>query len=90
MGREIVLFSSEEHKTRPQVVTFLREIADRIEGGEVTLKQGNDSVTLSIPHNLVLELKAETENKKGREKQTLEIEIEWYEGEEADKGVTLS
>jgi amphi-Trp domain-containing protein len=89
MGREIVLFSSEERQTRPQVVTFLRELADRIEGGEVTLKQGSESLTIALPHNLVLELKVETEDKKGREKRTLEVEIEWYEGDEAETGVTL-
>jgi amphi-Trp domain-containing protein len=89
MGRERVLFSSEERQTRPQVVTFLRDLADRIEGGEVVLKQGNKSVTVNLPHNLVLELKVETEDKKGREKRTLEVEIEWYEGEQAETGVTL-
>ncbi|MFO7538402.1 MAG: amphi-Trp domain-containing protein [Chloroflexota bacterium] len=89
MGREIVLFSSQERQSRPQVVAFLRDLADRIDGGEVTFKQGADSVTVNLPHNLVLELKVETEDKNGREKRSLEVEIEWYEGDEVDTGVTL-
>jgi amphi-Trp domain-containing protein len=47
-----------------------------IEGGEVTLKQGSESLTIALPHNLVLELKVETED--------MEVEIEWYEGDEAE------
>ncbi len=89
MGRETVLFRSEEHKTRPEVVGFLRGLADRVEKGEVTFQQGDDSVTVNLPHNLVLELKVETEDKKGREKRTLEVEIEWYEGDNGDTGVTF-
>jgi len=89
MGREIVLFSSEERQTRPQVVTFLRDLADRIEEGEVILKQGGESLTVTLPQNLVLELKVESEDKKGRDKRSLEVELEWYEGDEAETGVTL-
>lgn len=89
MGREVVLFSSEEHQTRPQVVAFLRDLADRIEEGQVILKQAGESLTVNLPQNLVLELKVESENKKGRDKRSLEVEIEWYEGDEGDTGMTL-
>lgn len=90
MGNEIVLFSSEERQTRPEVVTFLRDLAERIEKGEVVLQKGDESVTVNLPQNLVLELKVETEEKKdGREKWQLEVEIEWYEGDDIDTGVTL-
>lgn len=90
MGREVVLFSSEERQTRPELVTFLRNLAERIEEGEVILQQGGESVTLTLPQNLVLELKVETEEKKnGREKWQLEVEIEWYKGDDVDTGVTL-
>ena len=87
MGREIVLFASEERQSRGNVAAFLRQLADRVEAGEVLLQKGDESLTLHIPTNTVLEVKAEEEEKSGRMKRSLEVEIEWTEGE--DEG-TLS
>lgn len=82
MGREIVLFESEEKQSRQNVVAFLRELADKVEQSRVVLQKGGESLTLEIPANLTLEIKAEEEDKKGRTQRSLEVELEWYEGEE--------
>ncbi|MDX1663263.1 MAG: amphi-Trp domain-containing protein, partial [Candidatus Promineifilaceae bacterium] len=87
MSREVVLFASEERQPRSSVAEFLRQLADRVEAGEVLLQKGTESLTLQIPTNTVLEVKAEEEDKQGRMKRSLEVEIEWMEGE--DEG-TLS
>ena len=87
MGREVVLFASEERQPRSAVADFLRQLAERVEAGEVVLQKGTESLTLQIPSNTVLEIKAEEEDKSGRMKRSLEVEIEWMEGE--DEG-TLS
>lgn len=88
MGKEVVLFKSEERQRRPEVAAFLRELADKVEGGEVILRKGAEELVLTLPGNVVLEVKAEEEDKKGRTQRSLEVEIEWYVGEE-DEG-TLS
>ena len=82
MGKEIVLFESEEKQSRQNVVAFLRELADKVEQSRVVLQKGSESLTLEIPANLTLEIKAEEEDKKGRTQRSLEVELEWYEGEE--------
>ena len=89
MGREIVLFKSEERKKLADVANFLRQLADKLDGNQVVLRQGTEEIVLDIPNNVVLELKAEEEDKKGKIKRTLEVEIEWIEGDESGGAVTL-
>lgn len=64
MGREIVLFESEEKSTRSETVAVLREIADKLEAGSLTLTSGEKQIELEIPEPVVLELKVEEEEKK--------------------------
>jgi hypothetical protein len=42
-----------------------------------------------IPNNVVFEIKVEEENKHGKMKRSLEVEIEWIEGDETAGAVTL-
>jgi amphi-Trp domain-containing protein len=89
MGKEVVLFSSEEPRDRQAVAAFLRQLADKLEQGQVILRQGEEEVTLDIPNNVILELKAEEEFKKKKTQRTLEVEIEWVVGDEAGGPVSL-
>lgn len=81
MGKEVVLFSSEEKRHLNEVAAFLHELADRLATNEVTLRQANEELTLSLPDNVVLEIKVEEEEKKTKKQRSLEIEIEWYVGD---------
>jgi len=89
MGKETVLFKSEEPRDLPSVVDFLRQLADKLAQNEVILRQGERELALSIPNRVVLELKVEEEAKATATKRTLEIEIEWTEGDDSAGGVTL-
>ncbi|MCC5983104.1 MAG: amphi-Trp domain-containing protein [Rhodobacteraceae bacterium] len=90
MGREITLFESEERKSRADVSAFLRAVAEKIDTGRVTLKQGDTELALDLPGQLVLEIKVEDEEKGGKGMQhSLEIEIKWWEGIEDSGGVEL-
>lgn len=72
-----VLFDSEERKSLPEVVSFLRTVADRFEGqGFLTLAQGERQVEVRPQGAIVLEVKYEVQG----DKQKLEIEIEWRPG----------
>jgi amphi-Trp domain-containing protein len=83
MGQERKLFKSEEPKQRSEVSEFLRQIAAKIEAGQVILRQGQEEIVLDIPANLVLEIQVEEEDKKSKGIQhSLEIEIKWFEGDE--------
>jgi len=80
MGRETVLFSSKEPKSRSEVTAFLRDLADRLDSGGVTLRRGADEIALDVPQQLVLELKVEDEEKRRKGTQhSLEVELKWYD-----------
>ena len=88
MGRETVLFKSEEKKTSSDIANTLRQIADKINDGTMILKQGSEKITLEFPKNMVLELKVEEEQGK-RLKKSFEIELEWVIGDEKAEGATI-
>ena len=88
MGRETVLFKSEEKKASSDIANILRQIADKIDDGTMILKQGSEEITLEFPKNMVLELKIEEEQGK-RLKKSFEIELEWIIGEEHADGATI-
>lgn len=77
MGKEVVLFKSEEKMSNGQAASLLRQIADKIEAGEIVLERGKKSVNLSIPSQLEVEIKAEKEIGKKKTTMKLEVELEW-------------
>ncbi|MCB2184371.1 MAG: amphi-Trp domain-containing protein [Desulfobulbaceae bacterium] len=88
MGRQTVLFKSEEKKNRNEAAVFLRQIADKVETGNLSLQLGNESVNLDFPQNLTLEIKAEEDT--GRKtKRSLEIELEWIVGDHGQGSMVI-
>jgi amphi-Trp domain-containing protein len=81
MGKETVLFKSEEIRTSRDITTRLHQIADKIDNGTLDLKKGDEEITIQFPENMILELKIEEEQGK-RLKKSFEIELEWVAGEE--------
>ncbi len=81
-GKKNILLKSEEKRSLADVANFLRELADKIEHNQVTLKQGTQEYNLDLPDPVTLELELEDKDKNGRTKRQIEIEIEWYLGEE--------
>ena len=88
MAKKEILFKSDERKTLPDVAAFLRQLADKIETGKVVLQLGSEEVKLHLATTVEFEVEVEQKPKIRGKKQSLEIEIEWYEGESGDS-VTL-
>ncbi len=86
MGREVILFETEERRSAAEIAAFLRTLADKIEAGSVTLRAGGKEIALPLPKNLILEVKVEEEEKKGKMKRSLEVELEWILGAEDETG----
>lgn len=86
MGKEQILFKSEEKMSSREAANLLREIADKIEKGKVSLAQGNKQTSLKIPKRVEVELKAEKETGRKKTTKKLEIEIEWVVGSTAQTG----
>ena len=87
MGKETRLFKSEEKSSRGDVSTFLHQLADKIEQGQVILRQGQEELTLAIPQNVILEIQVEDEDKSRKGIQhSLEVEIKWFDNPETTGG----
>ena len=78
---ETVLFESESRQRRTDVASYLRRVADSLDGGEaMTLRAGDQSVTLDPPSSLTFEVKAEREGPtEGPGELSVEFELEWDE-----------
>ena len=88
MGIETVLFKSEEKKSAKEIAAILRQIADKIDSGSMTLIQNDNKVVLDFPQSMVIELKVEEEQ--GRKlKKSFEIELEWIPGEAHESSATI-
>jgi amphi-Trp domain-containing protein len=82
-----ILFKSEEMKSNKEAADILRQIADKIEEGNILLKKGSKEVTVKIPSKLEVEIEASKKEKEGQTKKQLEIEIEWIEGENGEVSI---
>jgi amphi-Trp domain-containing protein len=78
---EEVLFESESDMSREEVAAYLRQFADSVEGGgDVTLRAGDQSVTMRPPGRMEFEIKAEREGLAGEPGElSIELELEWDE-----------
>ncbi|MEA3377701.1 MAG: amphi-Trp domain-containing protein [Chloroflexota bacterium] len=88
MSKKTVLFRSEEWKARRSTAAFLREVADKLEEGEITLLRGEEELGLTLPETVELEIEVTEKVKKHKTEREIEIEIEWTE-EQAEGPVTL-
>lgn len=86
MTRETVLFKSKEAMGRAQVADFLRELADKVASGRVTLQQGAEELPLNLPEQVMLEVEVEDEQKSRGIEHCLEVEIKWYDDGAGPKG----
>jgi amphi-Trp domain-containing protein len=87
---EEVLFETESTQTRAEIANYLRAVAEKLEaGGAVTLAAGTEELSLDPPESLTFEVKAERETNGGSPELSLEFELEWDEGADADAGGSL-
>jgi len=85
---EEVLFKSESRQSRADVASYLRQVADKLDGGgDVTLKAGSESVTMNPPSQPTFEVKAEREGPEGGPYElSIEFELEWDEDQSGNGG----
>lgn len=78
---EEVVFEVENERRRADIAGVLRTVADNLENGTpITLKAGDDSVTLEPPVRPTFEVKVEREGPEGGPKElSVEFEMEWPE-----------
>ncbi len=79
--KKTILLKNEEQKSLKDVADFLRQLADKLDGNEIKLRQGEQEVALTVPNLVTFEVEVEEKPKKQGTQRTLEIEIEWLEGQ---------
>ncbi len=81
MTRKPVLIKSKEWRTATDVAAFLRELADKIERGDVVLERGSDEVHVAIPDRVRFGIKVKRKQKKRGPKWSFKLNMKWTEGE---------
>lgn len=89
MAKKNVIVKSDLRKNLPDVAAFLRELADKVETGTITLVQGGQDVVIDLPETISFELEYYEQPKKRGLKNQLEIELEWTESDQIQQSVTL-
>lgn len=84
---EEILFESESTQSREQIATYLRNVADRLDAGDaITLRAGDDSVSLDPPAQATFEVKAEREGPTDAPGElSVEFEVEWDENASGER-----
>lgn len=88
---EEVLFESESSQTRAEIASYLRRVAENLEAGEaITLRSGDQSVTMAPPARPTFEVKAEREGPTdGLGELSVEFELEWDEDDGSSGGLEI-
>ncbi|MUV56476.1 amphi-Trp domain-containing protein [Halogeometricum sp. CBA1124] len=84
---------TEEQRTRAEVATYLRELADQLDDdGEVTLELGNRRVTLEPVDPITFKLEGESDWAAGEPeaKQSIEFEMVWRRAVQGDEDASLN
>ncbi len=89
MAKKNILVKSDLRKNLADSAAFLRELADKVESGQVTLVQGGKDVVIDLPETVSFELEYYEQPKKRGLKRQLEIELQWTEGGRKRQGVSL-
>jgi amphi-Trp domain-containing protein len=79
---------TEEQRTRREVATYLRDVADQFDGEEpLTLELGGESVTLDLSDPITFKLEGESDTSGEQAKQSIEMELVWWEEPETAESV---
>jgi amphi-Trp domain-containing protein len=89
MAKKNVIVKSDLRKNLPEVAAFIRELADKVETGQVTLVQSGQDVVIDLPETVSFELEYYEQPKKRGLKKQIEIELQWTEGDQKRESVTL-
>ena len=89
MAKKKILVKSDQRKNLADAAMFLRDLADKVESGKVTLVQGEKDVVVDLPETVSFELEYYEQPKKHGLKKQLEIELQWREGDKKKQDVTL-
>ena len=82
MGIETKLFTSKEIKPAGEIASIFRQIADKLEAGQLTLQNQENETQTDIPEQMKTTIKLEDEQGRKLER-SLKIKLKWVVGEKS-------
>jgi len=90
MAKKNILLKTKERRSIQDVAAFLRQLADRLEQGEIVLQRGDEEISIEVPARITFKLKAKEKVKKRTTKQQLKMTLKWREGDKAENLVQVA
>ena len=72
-----VLISEKGHKTSRELSDFLRDVANRIDAGRLTLSKGDELIDLKIPDDMGFRFKVKDDISHNETKRKVQIGFRW-------------
>jgi amphi-Trp domain-containing protein len=91
MAKKKILLRSKQIETPQSVAAFLRELADKVETGQVVLIQEGAETSINLPEQMTLSLSVKEKHKpkKSSQRHSLTIKLKWWEGAKARRSGEL-
>lgn len=86
MERAVVLVNSDEKKQQDAIAEILRQIADKIEFGNLTIKQATGSFVVDLPEDMTLKIRAVKEQ---RQKVKFSFQLEFFVAYHGQDSITI-
>jgi amphi-Trp domain-containing protein len=86
MERAVVLVNSDEKKQQDAIAEILRQIADKIEFGNLTIKQATGSFVVDFPEDMTLKIRAVKEQ---RQKVKFSFQLEFFVAYHGQDSITI-
>jgi len=79
--KKTALFRSKELRDTASVAALFRDLADKLETGELVIQRGEQEVAMSVGDRVALKLKANEKKTKRGILRKLTVGLRWVEGE---------
>lgn len=71
------LYRLEEDKTLAEIADFLEQVAGDLRKGEINMSTGEQSVSLTLPETVILDIDVDQREKEEVTATTVQIELKW-------------
>lgn len=89
MAKKKTLLKSKEQKSRTELVQFLRQLADKVEQKEFTIRVDNEETKVQLPDRVQFSLGVRKKPKRIGTKYTVKMGINWHDSDFLERKLTL-
>lgn len=71
------LYRLEQDMSLAEIADFLEDVASGVRGGEISMSEGEESVSLALPDTVTLDIDVDQRDKENVTATSVEIELKW-------------